>query len=143
MAKKKTTKKAFGYAIFDSDVKASDKYMVTSKPKVYQTKAAALAALRELVKSGHLRSALKVLRYDIAREKKGSGLHGSIKAKPKRWGSKEERFSKFSRELSILSSKYGIAVDVIGGVYILDHPTKITYDNDHTSGDLQSSWEED
>ena len=78
MAKKKTIKPVSGYAIFDSDVKASDKYMVTSKPEVYKTKVAALAALRALVKSGHPRSSLKILTYDIAQEKKGSGLHGSI-----------------------------------------------------------------
>ncbi len=51
----------------------------------------------------------------------------------------KERFEKFTIELAELSKKYGIAVNVTGGVYVYKKPeyTKnITYTDDASSGDL-------
>ncbi|HNP17019.1 MAG: hypothetical protein RIG62_13920 [Cyclobacteriaceae bacterium] len=56
-------KKGQGYAIFDSEVKASDKYRVHSKPKVYRTKKEAKTALRQMLKKGWKQSDLKILKY--------------------------------------------------------------------------------
>ena len=141
MAKRKTTKTASGYAIFDSNVKASDKYIATSKPKVYKTKAEASRALKKLIQKGHRRTDLKILSYDITQAKRG--LQGTKGSRQKKFGSPQERFRKFTRELSLLSSKYGIAIDSTGGVYLLDGPAKIIYSDDHTSGDLEAFWGEE
>ena len=54
----------------------------------------------------------------------------------------ETRFRKFTQELGKLSSKYGIAIHSTGGVYFFDKPLQITYRDDHTSGDLDVSWDE-
>ncbi len=54
---------------------------------------------------------------------------------------KEKRYKAFTEELATLSTKYGVALDVCGGVWIsntLDKHEIITYDCDSTSGDLQS-----
>ena len=56
--------------------------------------------------------------------------------------SNQERFKDFVKQLEIISSKTGIAIESIGGVYIFDGPEEITYDNDHTSGDLISQWKD-
>ena len=61
--KAKPVKRGEGYAIFGSEVKASDKYRVQSKPKVYRTKKAAEAALKQMLKKGWKRSELKILKY--------------------------------------------------------------------------------
>ncbi|PTB97994.1 hypothetical protein C9994_00105 [Marivirga lumbricoides] len=58
-----SVKKGHGFAIFGSEVKASDKYKVQSKPKVYITKKAAMIALNKMLKKGWKRSELKILRY--------------------------------------------------------------------------------
>lgn len=57
--------------------------------------------------------------------------------------SERTRFSKFTKELAKLSSKYGIAIQSTGGVYYFDKPIRITYRDDPTSGDLDPSWDED
>lgn len=56
-------KRGQGYAIFESEVKASDKYRMQSKPKVYRTKKEAETALRQMLKKGWKRSELKILKY--------------------------------------------------------------------------------
>lgn len=56
-------KKGQGYAIFGSIVKASDKYRVQSKPKVYHTKKEAESALKQMLRKGWKRSELKILKY--------------------------------------------------------------------------------
>lgn len=56
-------KQGQGYAIFGSEVKASDKYRVQSKPKVYRTKKEAETALGQMLKKGWKRSELKILKY--------------------------------------------------------------------------------
>ncbi len=56
--------------------------------------------------------------------------------------SQKIRFGKFVKDLERISSKHGIAIQSVGGVYIFDDPIKITYDKDHTSGDLIPSWDE-
>ncbi|GAA5036662.1 hypothetical protein GCM10011506_29980 [Marivirga lumbricoides] len=58
-----SVKKGSGFAIFGAEVKASDKYKVQSKPKVYITKKAAMIALDKMLKKGWKRSELKILRY--------------------------------------------------------------------------------
>ena len=55
----------------------------------------------------------------------------------------ENRFQHFTKDLAELSSKYGIAIQSIGGVYFFDNPVRVTYREDHTSGDLDPSWEEE
>ena len=52
-----------GYAIFTSDIKAKDKYKVTSPPRVYKTKARALEELGKLIQKGWKKSELKILKY--------------------------------------------------------------------------------
>lgn len=61
--RKKMLKVYSGYAIFQSDVKAADKYKVTSQPKIYKTKEAAKKGLEALLKKGWTRSELKILKY--------------------------------------------------------------------------------
>jgi hypothetical protein len=56
-------KRGQGYAIFGSEVNASDKYRVQSKPKVYRTKKEAESALKQMLKKGWKRSDLKILKY--------------------------------------------------------------------------------
>ena len=56
--------------------------------------------------------------------------------------SNQERFKDFVEQLEIISSKTGIAIESIGGVYIFDGPEEIAYDNDHTSGDLIPQWKD-
>jgi len=56
-------KRGQGYAIFGSDLKASDKYRVLSKPKVYRTKKEAESALKQMLRKGWKRSELKILKY--------------------------------------------------------------------------------
>lgn len=51
------------------------------------------------------------------------------------------RFQKFVKDLERISTKHGIAIEAVGGVYIFDEPIKITYDKDHTSGDLIPHWD--
>ncbi|WP_148639270.1 hypothetical protein [Aquimarina longa] len=51
------------------------------------------------------------------------------------------RFQKFVTALEKLSNTHNIAIQSIGGVYIFDKPVDITYDADHTSGDLIATWE--
>lgn len=55
--------------------------------------------------------------------------------------SQKVRFQRFVRDLERISTKHGIAIEAVGGVYIFDEPIKITYDKDHTSGDLIPHWE--
>lgn len=54
-----------------------------------------------------------------------------------------ERFKKFTAELAILSLKYGIVVRSAGGIAIFDEGELIAieYSDDHTSGDLDPSFE--
>ena len=61
--KAKPVKRGEGYAIFGSEIKASDKYRVQSKPKVYRTKKEAETALKQMLKKGWKRSELKILKY--------------------------------------------------------------------------------
>ena len=56
--------------------------------------------------------------------------------------SNQERFKDFVKQLEIISSKTGIAIESIGGVYIFDGPEKISYDKDYTSGDLIPQWKD-
>ncbi|MGK7390279.1 MAG: hypothetical protein ACNS60_08005 [Candidatus Cyclobacteriaceae bacterium M2_1C_046] len=56
-------KRGQGHAIFGSEVKASDKYRVQSKPKVYRTKKEAESALKQMLRKGWKRSELKILKY--------------------------------------------------------------------------------
>ncbi|WP_378182060.1 hypothetical protein [Aquimarina sp. SS2-1] len=56
--------------------------------------------------------------------------------------SNKERFKDFVAQLEVISSKTGIAIQTIGGVLIFDGPEEITYDNDHTSGDLIPKWKD-
>lgn len=55
----------------------------------------------------------------------------------------KNRFQQFTKDLAKLSSKYGIAIQSTGGVYFFDNPVRVTYRDDHTSGDLDPHWEEE
>lgn len=54
----------------------------------------------------------------------------------------EKRFTNFTKELANLSKKYGIVLDVVGGVYFVDLKTdkesiaNLAYTDDSTSGDM-------
>jgi len=54
----------------------------------------------------------------------------------------EKRFTNFTKELANLSKKYGIVLDVVGGVYFVDLETdkesiaNLAYTDDSTSGDM-------
>ena len=54
----------------------------------------------------------------------------------------EQNFIKFTQQLAILSKKYGIALDVTGGISY-GNIVSIKYSHDLSSGDLQSyvRWE--
>ncbi|TSE03944.1 hypothetical protein FOF46_28175 [Aquimarina algiphila] len=54
---------------------------------------------------------------------------------------KKERFREFVTGLEKLSNTHNIAIAAVGGVYIFDEPQIITYDEDHTSGDLVAYWD--
>ncbi|MDB2414198.1 hypothetical protein N9W34_00325 [Rickettsiales bacterium] len=52
----------------------------------------------------------------------------------------EARFNAFIKQLTLLSKEHGIAIQAIGGVHIFDKPEdakNIAYSQDHTSGDLE------
>jgi hypothetical protein len=62
--------------------------------------------------------------------------------KEKKILTEKERFELFTKDLAKLSKKYGIALDVCGGVWIAekqDEIVKIEYSTDYTSGDLSST----
>jgi hypothetical protein len=46
-------------------------------------------------------------------------------------------FHKFTKELAVLSKKYGVALNVVGGVAI-GPIESISYSSDETSGDLEA-----
>lgn len=52
----------------------------------------------------------------------------------------KERFEAFTKELAIISSKYGIVIQSTGGVsiYNKDETIQVEYSTDYTSGDLTS-----
>jgi len=52
----------------------------------------------------------------------------------------QERFTLFVSELEIISNKYKVSINCIGGVSIFDknENIEITYDDDSSSGDLLS-----
>ncbi len=71
----------------------------------------------------------------------GSGLQGTKRTPKKFTENYESRFVKFARELGKLSTKHGIALQSVGGIIDMDTYTVITYDEDHTSGDLNPKWQ--
>jgi hypothetical protein len=55
----------------------------------------------------------------------------------------QTRFEKFTSELAKLSTKYGVALDITGGVYIYEPEVckdivSISYSDDSSSGDMSS-----
>lgn len=56
---------------------------------------------------------------------------------------RQTRFEEFTKELSYISKKYGVTLNVCGGVTIynkeyLPHIVSVEYDADSSSGDLHS-----
>jgi hypothetical protein len=51
----------------------------------------------------------------------------------------ESNYDRFIAELTVLTRKYGVAIQSVGGVYLADERgefDKLTYNADITSGDL-------
>lgn len=137
-----------GFGIFASEVKAKDKYLIQSKPKLYKTKFLAQKALDDIAKKGWKKSRWKIMPYVRASRnilpKKFIVIKGikSISNTKKQKDSfvDKSRFQAFTKQLGHLSSKYGIAVRSVGGVYFFEGPIKIKYSDDHTSGNLDPLW---
>ena len=136
------------FGIFSSVVKAKDKYLIQSKPKLYKTKFLAQKALDDLINKGWKKSDWKIMPYVMAcrnilpkkfRPVKGIKPMFNLKKQKVSFVNKS-RFQVFIKQLGHLSSKYGIAVRSVGGVYFFDGPIRIRYSDDHTSGNLDPLW---